>query len=240
MLLQMRQTGLRRAEAIRLTRDYPCSGVVKPIAYSQRMAEALIPEHRLALAYCPATSRDWLRALLALDAMLGDAARLAREPMLGALRLAWWAQRISDVAAGQTPVEPVLVDLVATAPARARIAPLSEIAHGWRAVVEPVLDDAARRLHADSRGSTLFAALAESPDSRAAGAAWALSELAVQRQDRDAQRLASAALAAIDRRALRQKSLPLWVMLLTAQARLESHGALWLSARLIGGAIVGR
>ena len=196
------------------------------------------PDSELAIAYCRKAERPWLRALLALDSALGAAALGVREPMLGRVRLAWWAQRIEEVAAGQKPVEPLLVDLVDAD--RTRIAPLAEIAHGWSAVVDEAIDESALRLHADSRGGVLFAAVSDSPVTRAAGAAWALSTLAVRRGDAVIRTLAARELGAVDRRTLRRISLSLWTLLLVAQARLESRGGLWLIARLIGGALLRR
>lgn len=66
-------------------------------------------DRRLAFTYLPARARPAIRALFGIDEAMGDVVRTTREPLLGPIRLAWWRERLDELAAsGATPAEPRL------------------------------------------------------------------------------------------------------------------------------------
>lgn len=130
------------------------------------------PETALAVAYARASARPALNALFELDARLRETQRQAREPMIAAIKLAWWREAL----ASERPAkgEPLLDRLAAL---DIDTAPLASIAEGWAALGE---DDLAE--HARLRGGTLFRAAAALLGGGAApveqaGQGWALADI---------------------------------------------------------------
>lgn len=62
----------------------------------------------LALSYVPARQRRAVEALFQIDAAMADVVRTSSQPMLGAIRLAWWRERLEGLDAGEVPAEPRL------------------------------------------------------------------------------------------------------------------------------------
>lgn len=65
-------------------------------------------DYALATWCAPLSARPSLRTLFALDARLQAIMPSAREPMLGAIKLAWWREQLAALDDGATPAEPML------------------------------------------------------------------------------------------------------------------------------------
>lgn len=147
------------------------------------------PERRLVLRYAPPAARAGLAALMALDDRLGAIVRRASEPMIGLMRLTWWAEALDALDAGPPPPEPLLCALAAV---DVRGAALAGMIDGWEVLLggEP-LDEPALATFGRERGGRLFAAMAALSgvdDARVvtAGEGWALADLAGHLTDREA------------------------------------------------------
>lgn len=146
------------------------------------------PEVRLAAAYAPVSARPALVALWGLDARLAGILRTTSEPMIGQMRLTWWHDAVSRPA--ELPGEPVLAAL-----AQAAIAPAAaqRIVEGWEALLDGE-DEVALMDYAVGRGGGLFTAAANALGSTdavdAAGAGWALVDLARHHSRADAAKRA--------------------------------------------------
>jgi phytoene synthase len=128
------------------------------------------PERWLASLYVPPARRAALLALWALDMEIEEVARTTTDPMVGAIRLAWWRERLQRLADG-APAQPVLAALAAHGVDGPSVEPLEDAA---LAVLDGEAAEAAR-----IRGATLFTAAAAvlggvADDAvRAAGVFWA-------------------------------------------------------------------
>lgn len=58
--------------------------------------------------YWPAGLRPAFDALFAIDDAMGDVVAKASEPALGAIKLAWWRERLEELDEGRVPAEPRL------------------------------------------------------------------------------------------------------------------------------------
>jgi phytoene synthase len=85
---------------------------------------------------------------------MGDVVMRATQPALGAIKLAWWRERLNELDQGEVPAEPRLQAAAAELLSR-RIsgAELAELEDGWLALLEES-PDAERAL---SRGAKIFA-----------------------------------------------------------------------------------
>ena len=143
------------------------------------LIETLSPLQRLALAYAPASTRQPLLALLALDTRLAGILRASREPMLAQLRFAWWREQLAAEPGPASTGDPLLAALNAWPAARSV---LSGLVEGWEAMTGDVPLPASAFLSlAEARGAA-FAALADTPEASAAtlrmGRNWALADIA--------------------------------------------------------------
>lgn len=143
-------------------------------------------ERRLALAYSPAWARDDTAALFLLDARLAGILRQTREPMLGQMRLAWWRDRLSDAALPPGLGDPLLEQLNGWP----RRDGLVALVNGWEALLAdaPLPDgsiDAFVRGRAEACRDLAIRVGVEAHAARAtaAGAGWALAELAGKLSD---------------------------------------------------------
>ena len=104
--------------------------------------------------YWPVELRPAFDALFALDDALADVVARSREPMLGAIKLAWWRERLEELEAGRAPAEPrfraVAAELI---PRGIDGAALAELTDGWTTLLEEAPD--AGRVGAG--GARLFA-----------------------------------------------------------------------------------
>ena len=135
-------------------------------------AEWLTPPERLAIAYAPRALRDVWLGLLALDRRLADVARMAREPNMIQLRLAWWRDRLAEPAFARPRGEPLLALLAAWEGERAALGGLVD---GWEARI--VGEDGGVALDSARVGAILalmrIARIAQTPAIVAAVTDWA-------------------------------------------------------------------
>jgi phytoene synthase len=89
----------------------------------------------------PAPLRPAFDALFDLDNALADVVARAREPALGAIKLAWWRDRLAELDAGIVPAEPRLSAVAAKLlPRGVAGAELAELIDGWAALFEEAPD----------------------------------------------------------------------------------------------------
>ncbi len=155
------------------------------------MIESLPPLQRLALAYAPASSREAMLALLALDTRLGGIVRSSREPMLAQLRLAWWREQLRADPTTWPGGEPLLAVLRAWP---GNTAVLAGLVDGWEAMTgDAPLPPSAFETLAETRGIA-FAALATGREAQDAalrmGRNWALADIAARLSDPDERQAA--------------------------------------------------
>lgn len=143
------------------------------------------PDLGFALGSAPEPVRAGLLALWALDEALGKVLTTGREPMISRIRLAWWREALERLDREPPPKEPVLEAVAAQLlTAGIKGAELSAMEEGWLVLLgdEPI-EAEALDTYAARRGSLMFAFSARllgAPDAQvtAAGAAWALVDLA--------------------------------------------------------------
>lgn len=142
----------------------------------------LDPDRRLVLAYAPARVRPALEALWRLDVTFAAVLATGTDRMVSRIRLAWWREALERLDRGPAPPEPVLRGVQQLVmPAGIGGAELAAMEGGWAIL----LDEGAPDLdaYAGLRGGLLFtfsARLLGAADPRlaAAGALWALADLA--------------------------------------------------------------
>ena len=87
--------------------------------------------------YWPVELRPAFDALFSLDVALADVVARAREPTLGAIKLAWWRERLAELEQGKVPAEPrfraVAAELL---PRGVSGAALAELTDGWTTLLE--------------------------------------------------------------------------------------------------------
>lgn len=154
------------------------------------------------MAYAPSAVRPALAGLFALDISLGRVVASTTEPMIGAMRLAWWREALERLhlpaAAPAEPVLQLLHERVVAGDA-GKAAALAAMTDGWLALIEvEPLDGQALEKHGRERGERLFALAAEilgAPGGDAValmGFGWALADLAEHVSQPDARVEASA------------------------------------------------
>jgi 15-cis-phytoene synthase len=185
----------------------------------------LDPDRRLALAYVPSGRRPAVEALWRLDVTLGSVLAAGRDPMVSAIRLAWWRESLERLDREPPPAEPLLRALARhVLPAAVGGAELAGMEQGWsRLLTTDRLSAAELAEHAAQRGGRLFQISArllggEQAGVGEAGEAWALVDLARRCADPGD---AAAALAAAAERDLPER----W------PARLRPLGMLAVLAR---------
>jgi phytoene synthase len=124
-----------------------------------------------------------LRTIFVIDAAMGDVVRTSREPMLGAIRLAWWRERLEQLG-DDVPAEPRLQAVVSElGPIGVSGRDLAALEGGWARLFEPFPWNAQVAEAIWFRGRHLFAlggrVLGSSTeDIAAAGGHWALVDAA--------------------------------------------------------------
>jgi phytoene synthase len=81
--------------------------------HCQNLVRDLDKDRYLAALFAPDEARGDLMALCAFNIELARIRDLAREPMLGEMRLEWWSGQLAAIAAGETPDHPVAIALAA-------------------------------------------------------------------------------------------------------------------------------
>lgn len=149
------------------------------------------PERALTLVYAPARVRSALAALWRLDERLGSTVATTTEPMIGAIRLAWWREALEALDQRGPPDEPLLGEIAGTLlPLGISGAELAAMEAGWAALLEgDPPDEEAMERHGRLRGRLLFGLAAKilghegSEEAAIAGEGWALIDLAVRMRD---------------------------------------------------------
>lgn len=88
--------------------------------HCQNLVRDLDKDRYLTALFAPDETRGDVLALYAFNVELARIRELAREPMLGEMRLEWWSGQLAAIGAGETPDHPVAVALAA-ATRRARL-----------------------------------------------------------------------------------------------------------------------
>ena len=93
----------------------------------------------LALTYVPLRDRGAVAGLFAIDRAMGDVVRTTTEPALGAIRLAWWRERLEGLDAGVPPPgEPRLSAIARQLLSRGVSGKeLSQLEDAWLPLLEP-------------------------------------------------------------------------------------------------------
>ncbi len=174
--------------------------------------------------------RPAFASLWNLDVALADVVATTSDPRLGAIRLAWWRDRLADLDRDKAPAgEPHLEAVDQFLMPVTNGAMLSMIANAWMALLEPFPwgEEAAKGLR--QRGELLFAIGAQiigynGTDVEPAGVLWSLSDGAVHCSDPSSREFlrgeALAALARVPRKIARQ------VRPLTMLTALAAHDVL--------------
>jgi phytoene synthase len=109
-----------------------------------------VRDRDLVRLHWPPPLRAAFDTLLALDDRLAQVALGAREPVLGAIKLAWWRDQLAALDNGPSPAEPLLQQVASVLlPHGLTGEMLSDLAEGWMALLEEGEDP-------DSRGRALF------------------------------------------------------------------------------------
>lgn len=158
---------------------------------------------RLLLAYAPAPACPWQLLCWLLDQRLAAIARRGGDPVIAAIRLAWWDEVLVEGDLSKGSGEPLVEQWRSIAPREAAKA-AERLIDGWRYIIaEQAMSDADLRDYGEARGGGLFALLAagsEQADTQAitqAGALWALWDLAAHVRDDALSRRALAVANAI-------------------------------------------
>jgi len=80
----------------------------RPSAIADELAVAIGGDRALMLPQLGADIRPAFEALFQVDAAMADVVARATQPALGAVKLAWWRERLEDLDQGKVPAEPRL------------------------------------------------------------------------------------------------------------------------------------
>lgn len=142
------------------------------------------PDRTIALSYVPSVHRPAIKALFRIDAAMADVIRTSSQPMLGAIRLAWWRERLEGLDSGEVPAEPRLQAVAAELlPRGIRGAEVAALEAGWLRLFDDFPWGLGVAEAIGLRGRDLFglaaSVLAErTPEIEAGGSAWALADAA--------------------------------------------------------------
>jgi len=179
----------------------------------------------------PAAVRPAFETLWNLDLALADVVASSTDVRLGAIRLAWWRERLEELDEGKAPAEPRLQAIARQLIKRGVTGKaLSLLEDGWLPLLAPFPWGEEQAEGLRLRGRTLFGIGArllgcDSEDGDAAGELWSLVDAA--RHCSDAQSrgiLVDEARAAIGR--LPRQRMPKAVRGMTVLAALAAHDAL--------------
>ena len=114
----------------------------------------------LATLHAPALARPALTSLFALDCTLAAIPPAVSEPMVGAIRLAWWREALEALDHGPAPDEPHLIAAKSLLlPAGLSGADLAGLEARWAARLDPELTEAESN-HAEAEGGAHLFVLA--------------------------------------------------------------------------------
>jgi len=156
-----------------------------------------------------------------------------REPMVTRIRLAWWREALERLDREPPPPEPVLQAAAAHVLPTVSGANLAAMEEGWAQLVgEGPLSAEQLRAYADKRGGLLFACsarlLGTSTAVEAAGARWALVDLARRSADPKEAAAALAVARSLDEPpSWPRKSRPLGMLSVLARRDLDRGTGTW-------------
>jgi phytoene synthase len=78
------------------------------VTADEELAAAIGADRAQMLRLLPADVRPAFEALFQIDAAMGDVVARATQPALGAVKLAWWRERLEELDQGMVPAEPRL------------------------------------------------------------------------------------------------------------------------------------
>jgi 15-cis-phytoene synthase len=154
----------------------------RPSAIADELAVAIGGDRVLMLQQVGADVRPAFEALFQVDAAMADVVARATQPALGAVKLAWWRERLEELDRGKVPAEPRLAAAAQhLVPRGISGSDLSRLEAGWATLFDETPDP---RLVAE-RGAVLFelgGRLLGKPDERLADAGRLYALLAVGRR----------------------------------------------------------
>ena len=123
------------------------------VTAEQELAAAIGADRVLMLRQVPADVRPAFEALWQIDAAMGDVVARSTQPALGAVKLAWWRERLEELDSGAVPAEPRLEAASRhLLPRGISGAELSKLEDGWASL----LDEAVEPARVAARGARLF------------------------------------------------------------------------------------
>ena len=123
------------------------------VTADEDLAAAIGADRAQMLRLLPMDLRSAFEALFQIDAALGDVVARATQPALGAVKLAWWRERLEELDQGMVPAEPRLRVVAEHLLFRGvKGAELAELEDGWATLLEEQVEP--QRI-AD-RGAALF------------------------------------------------------------------------------------
>jgi 15-cis-phytoene synthase len=123
------------------------------VTADEDLAAAIDADRAQMLRLLPMDLRSAFEALFQIDAAMGDVVARRTQPALGAVKLAWWRERLEELDQGMVPAEPRLRAVAEHLLLRGvKGAELAELEDGWATLLEEQVEP--RRI-AD-RGATLF------------------------------------------------------------------------------------
>jgi len=157
-----------------------------------------------ALAAIPSAVRPAFATLWNLDLALADVVATTSEPALGAIRLAWWRERLEELDAGVPPPSEPRLSAIARQLLGRGISggELSQLEQGWLPLLQPFPWGEAQAEALRLRGCLLFGIGArllggKPEDAEAAGAFWSLVEGALHCSNAESRQLLFAAAEAV-------------------------------------------
>ncbi len=149
-------------------------------------------DQQIALGFAPNVVRRAFTTLLQLDARLAQIVMQTREVTLGKIKLQWWHDQLSAINVTIQAADPLITDVFdAFHHHDVTFETVARLTLGWNLLLEPLpLDREHLSQYAFERGATLFeiggqiAGHGSSEALRAAGAGWALIDLAFRCSDR--------------------------------------------------------
>jgi len=123
------------------------------VTAEQELAAAIGADRALMLRQVPMDARPAFEALWQIDAAMGDVVARSTQPALGAVKLAWWRERLEELDQGVVPAEPRLRAAEQQLLSRGISgAELSRLESGWATLLDEKVESS---LVAD-RGARLF------------------------------------------------------------------------------------
>ena len=123
------------------------------VTADEELAAAIGADRAQMLRLFPTDLRPAFEALFQVDAAMGDVVARATQPVLGAVKLAWWRERLEELDQGMVPAEPRLRAVAERLlPRGVSGAELAALEDGWATLLEAQVEP--QRI--SERGAALF------------------------------------------------------------------------------------